>query len=536
MSPRISVVVATYNRAALLKDLLEDLAGQTVPPSEFEVILVDDGSKDPVQPHVAHLALPYRLHVERQDNAGQARARQKGIELAAGEIVVIIDDDMAIPPDFLESHLRAHDAGLDVVMGFIQPPTDARLPLFEKFHADQLVKFASAVEAGAPVKGVHLATGNVSFKRADFLEVGGFDPSLKRSEDRELGIRFEKARKRLGFSRKAYVVHNSDHASLEGWMNRSFQYGVYDTRISEKHEDVESADPWSFLSLVNPVSRPALLFSALLPGPASLLAKAAMKASLALDRAGLERVALKGCTFAYGVQYFRGVREQNGRLAALVDDMARFLVKREREASKKGERRSPLSRFAARVLADYALLGEARAKYHGDAPSLAKLPADAVTKIGFQMMVAVRVMGLLKDARVPLGPQVMSRLIRHVYGAEIHWDADLAPGVAVVHGNGLVVSHAAKVGEGAILFQNATLGESLDPETGVVGGPALGRNVHVGPGAVLLGPIQVGDGSKVMAGAVLNKSVPPSSLVAPAEARVQSRSARDPAKAPAVPR
>lgn len=515
---KVSVVVATYNRARLLQRLLDDLAGQTLPKDQYELVLVDDGSKEPVRSFVDVDALPYAAALVEQENQGQARARHAGIEKARGEIVVIVDDDMSLPPDFLQRHLDAHARGCDVVMGFIVPPAGSSLPLFERFHADQLVRFAAACARGAPVRGVQLATGNVSFRRRDYLDVGGFDPSLKRSEDRELGVRFEKAGKKLGFTKDAVVVHWSDHASLEGWLRRSLQYGVYDTRISNKHEDVEDADPWSFLTLVSPLSRPILLGAAAAPDAAGALAQVAMRVADVVDRAGFERIALKGCTFAYGLQYFRGVREENGGLVDAAKDLARW-------ARKRGKR-TAVGRLVDGVLGDHAAWRAARAKYHADDASPLDLPKDAVTKIGFQMMIAYRVMRFCKDAQVPLGKQVASRLIRHLYGAELHWDADLAPGVSVVHGNGLVLSHAAKVGRGCILFQNATLGESMDPQTGAVGGPTLEDDVHVGPGAVLLGPITVGEGSKIMAGAVLTRSVPPYSVVMPAEPRVAARGRR----------
>jgi serine O-acetyltransferase len=120
-------------------------------------------------------------------------------------------------------------------------------------------------------------------------------------------------------------------------------------------------------------------------------------------------------------------------------------------------------------------------------------------------------------------PQVTSRLIRHAYGAEVHWKSRIEPGVSIVHGCGLVISHAATIGEGCLLFQNVTLGESVDPKTRQVGAPTLGRDVHIGPGATLLGPISIGDRSKIMAGAVVTCSVPPDSLVRPAEATITKR-------------
>ncbi len=179
--------------------------------------------------------------------------------------------------------------------------------------------------------------------------------------------------------------------------------------------------------------------------------------------------------------------------------------------------------FARSVRADFGSLQRYREKYHAEKISLARLPLDAVRKVGFQMMVATRVMRLTRDLHLPVVPQVTSRLIRHLYGAEIHWNTEFADGVSIVHGQGLVVSHRAKVGPGVILFHNVTLGEGLDPETKESGAPTLGRDVHIGPGATLLGPIHVGDGTKIMAGAVLTRSVPANSLVKPAEAEVTVR-------------
>lgn len=179
--------------------------------------------------------------------------------------------------------------------------------------------------------------------------------------------------------------------------------------------------------------------------------------------------------------------------------------------------------LVASIVVDHDQIRRYGAKYHSQTISAARLPLDVVQKVGLQMLVATRLMQALEEAHVPLLPQVVSRVIRHLYGAEIHWKAKIEPGIAIVHGCGLIISHAAKVSAGCILFQNVTLGEAIDPETRSVGAPCLGRDVHVGPGATLIGPITVGDRSKIMAGAVLTRSVPPDSLVRPAESIVVIR-------------
>lgn len=179
---------------------------------------------------------------------------------------------------------------------------------------------------------------------------------------------------------------------------------------------------------------------------------------------------------------------------------------------------------AARAIkADHDTLRRYGEKYGGREGDALDLPRDAVVRIGFQMMVAVRVMHFFRDAGARPGAMVASRLIRHAYGSDIHWDARFEPGVLVVHGMGLAISGKARVGKDVILFQNVTLGESAAPGAREIGAPVVGDGVHLGPGATLLGPIHVGERTKVMAGCVVRSSVPADSVVLAPEPEIASR-------------
>ncbi len=184
----------------------------------------------------------------------------------------------------------------------------------------------------------------------------------------------------------------------------------------------------------------------------------------------------------------------------------------------------PFRSFVIGVRADHDAVVRGDTKY-GNKPAgrSSSIFVDSFKKIGFQMMVAYRFMRLLLALRLTPLAMIVSRLIRHIYGAEIHWDADLAPGVALVHGTALVLSREAVVGAGCILFQSVTLGVSIDPITREVGGPTLEEDVHVGPGAALLGPITIGRGTKIMANAVVMTSVPANSVVEVPAATVRTR-------------
>lgn len=325
--PRASVVVATHDRPASIERLVRQLGAQECPRDQFEIVIVDDGSAETVEPRLRRLALPCALTVLTQDNAGAAAARRRGIEAARGEVVVVVDDDMQVGPDFVASHLAAHPAGSRrAVLGWVQLDTARAMPLFERQHAQALERLADGVRAGRrPLEGTDLYTGNVSFRRDDYLAVGGFDPSLERSEDAELGVRLEKAGVTLAFSESARTVHSSDHDSLSAWMRRAFQYGVWDLRIARKHPDVLSASPWRFVFRVSPISRPVLLAMVVVPCAAAPLARLAIAVALAGDRLGSERLGLAGATFVYGLQYFRGLRAEAGSLTAAIADLRRYL-------------------------------------------------------------------------------------------------------------------------------------------------------------------------------------------------------------------
>ncbi len=149
-----------------------------------------------------------------------------------------------------------------------------------------------------------------------------------------------------------------------------------------------------------------------------------------------------------------------------------------------------------------------------------------VVRIGFQMMVVIRLMHWCRDHRLTPLAAVLSRLIRHLYGAEIHWQARFAPGVCIVHGTGLVVGRNAVVGPRCILFQGVTLGESIARDSDATGAPTLVSDVHVGANAVLVGPITVGERSKVMANTVVDRDVPADSIVVAPAPSVLPRSGR----------
>jgi glycosyltransferase involved in cell wall biosynthesis/serine acetyltransferase len=539
--PEISVVIATYNRQDLLRRLLEQLDAQTLDPSRYEVVAVDDGSKEDTRATLSNLRTRYVYRIERQENAGAAAARQRGVELASGRIIVFLDDDMQVKPDFLEQHLKRHESGPPgntVVLGRLRPDAKlAEMPLFERFYARVMKAQNDELADGKPVRGHNIYTGNVSMPKALFLRAGGFDPQFRALEDEELGVRLEKAGATFAFANEAESVHGSDWTSMKRWMDRAYRDGIYQTKLSKKHPDMPESSPWRFVPNLNPVSRPFMKLALNAPKAASVIASTAIRTAETFDKVGLEPIAIAGMTFVYGMQYYRGVRSEVGSAGDARREYAEFRrgisLIRERDSG------SAFAAMRAAIAEDHRVLRMYGEKYDdrvelspSPSPSPGSFAGDAVRKIGFQLMIAYRVMRAFRAAGLQLGAQFMSRTIRHAFSSDVHWDADLEPGIMIVHGFGLAISYAARARHGCILFQNVTLGYGPDPKTtpGIqeraAGAPLLERNVHVGIGATLYGPIVVGEASKLMAGCVLAQSVPPRSIV---EAPVPNVAARAPA-------
>ena len=126
---------------------------------------------------------------------------------------------------------------------------------------------------------------------------------------------------------------------------------------------------------------------------------------------------------------------------------------------------------------------------------------------GFHAVVLHRLAHRLYLRRVPVLPRLVSHFTRFITGIEIHPGAQLGHRLTIDHGMGIVIGETAEVGDDVLLYQGVTLGNAR-----FMHGkrhPTVGNNVVVGAGAKVLGPITVGDGARVAAGAVVVNDVPP---------------------------
>jgi glycosyltransferase involved in cell wall biosynthesis len=215
-----SIIVATYNRVQFLSKCLDSLCAlsTTLP---FEVVVVDDGSVDET-PNVVQLyrsMFPAIFRYVHQEHRQLAAAKNMGIKSARGSILLFIDDDAIVPPDFLDRLDGVFRAGNNVdVVGFIDLPL-AHDPYFGK-GLRYLENFSRRFLKWKPETRMK---GHIAVKRSVLQRSGLFDESkgYRRAEDTEMNYRLSKVGSKMIFSHKLVVYHKCHsllHHLKQSWL------------------------------------------------------------------------------------------------------------------------------------------------------------------------------------------------------------------------------------------------------------------------------------------------------------------------------
>lgn len=209
--PYISVVVPTYERPQLLRRCLRHLLDQTVPPTSYEIVVVDDASSQPVRPTLESDFTQQDPAVRwvRIERNSPALARNAGIEAARGQVILFINDDVLALPSMVEEHRRIHESGTPLVAGLCRLETDPALQdsAFSRFWDP----FGFSHLKGDQVLDCHYFwTNNISVRRELLLEQGGFDTEFRvpHHEDVELGYRLEQTGLRIHYRDRLVGIHH----------------------------------------------------------------------------------------------------------------------------------------------------------------------------------------------------------------------------------------------------------------------------------------------------------------------------------------
>lgn len=179
-TPKVSVIIPTFNRAALVQEAIASVLAQTY--TDFECIVVDDGSTDQTKAALQPLFASARIQYVYQPNTGLSAARNHGLRLARGAYISFLDDDDLYEPTKLAlqvEYLDAHPDAMLVHCWFTKfnehnPDLGLRKPdWFQGWLYPAILSYWRML----------MATPCLMFRREVFDTVGVFDVSLRYAED-----------------------------------------------------------------------------------------------------------------------------------------------------------------------------------------------------------------------------------------------------------------------------------------------------------------------------------------------------------------
>lgn len=191
--PLISVIIPTYNRMDSIAKAIDSVLKQSF--SDWELIIVDDGSKDETSEIIKPFLLNSKIQFVDKENQGVSSARNTGVKLSKGDWLVFLDSDDFLFPDALETFLveiksdislKALKSGFNLTGGEIEK---IDLPEKGKFHS--------------------FIPGSFILRKELFEAVGGYDENLKFSENTELFHRIKLRGEEIGIIQKPTVVYHN---------------------------------------------------------------------------------------------------------------------------------------------------------------------------------------------------------------------------------------------------------------------------------------------------------------------------------------
>jgi glycosyltransferase involved in cell wall biosynthesis len=236
---RVSIIIPTYNRRELLLRTLSSLEAQTVSPTEFEVIVVVDGSTDGTVGALEEFKALYVLKTIVQSNQGQASARNAGAEQASSELLLFLDDDILCSPELVAAHIALAQRGANaVVFGPVfLADTSARSIPAEAYRGYAEARFSRIREFGPTLPQDAMLAPNSSISADLLRRVGGYNTSLARLEDIELGYRLWKLGTAFIYAPDANAYHEYDKDAETLVRRDAIQFGESDVKLCRMHPE-----------------------------------------------------------------------------------------------------------------------------------------------------------------------------------------------------------------------------------------------------------------------------------------------------------
>lgn len=251
----VSVIIPTFRRPQVLERTLESFAALEFPPEKYEVIVVDDGSNDETAETVraAQGKIKNLTYIE-QPNSGVATARNLGAKRAQGDVLIFNDDDIIVPPDLIEIHLKhLAEFGDCVINGHWEFPPE----MTDYFENTAFGRFRVSTEVwvkeendkkrigGNVYEPLTVSACNCGIRRESFWKIGGYDEQFPfaGAEDHEFCLRAVKAGFRLIYDYDLKLLHNDHRINIEQFGERQRRNAITRVLLATKYPELEGKHP-----------------------------------------------------------------------------------------------------------------------------------------------------------------------------------------------------------------------------------------------------------------------------------------------------
>lgn len=218
--------MATRDRPALLKELIESIGRSAVVP--MEVVIADDGSSPPVDGPSLSEGRPFAVRVVRSDRSqGPAKARNRAVHASRGDILLFTDDDCVVHERWVEQHALALQRGGDALGG-----TGGRVLARDRDVVSRYCEFHGILEAkphdrAHPARIPYLVTANCAVWRTAFMRAGGFDEGLAIAGGEDVAFSMRLAKRGYVFERAVdAVVWHRFRPGLREFYRTFYRYGL----------------------------------------------------------------------------------------------------------------------------------------------------------------------------------------------------------------------------------------------------------------------------------------------------------------------
>ncbi len=255
-SPTISAVIIARNQEATIQRCLSSVIAQSVPIDE--VIVVVGRSRDRTYRYALDMATRYdEMEVLSEDvsltDQGAAAARNLGAETATGELLLFVNGDVTIGPDYVSDLLiLMRGERLDAVSGLRWNVRNSAVSGLMNVHYALNYRLLPKVSTSPPF----LRSDALLVKAESFWDAGGFDSDMSASEDADLGFRLRGNGNRLGYDKEATIWHEGRrYGSIADWFQQLRGYGRGAAALARSHSwRLESERSGFHQNVVRPIS------------------------------------------------------------------------------------------------------------------------------------------------------------------------------------------------------------------------------------------------------------------------------------------